>query len=347
MAGAYRRSSTDLSNPSGSSSGDKIGELSANAHAFTFVQALRLLRHHFKEGGSATDAELNARIRVRPNLSMAFPAADIEQIEAAQDADASTYRITANFLGLYGTNSPLPTFYTEDLLNEASQDESTSRDFIDLLNQRLYELMFQGWLKYRLFLQVVEEQDAAHLERLFCLIGLGSEGLRRSPQDARLLRYIGLFTQFPRSAAGLRTLLSDALHGVPVKIVPCISRQAEIPDFQRLRIGIGGNRLGTDSHLGENIEDRMGKFRISIGPLNQADFLEFIPGRSGYVTLAELTEMYMTDPLAYEVELILGARQAQTVCLGDPLRAVVGVTTWIFSEEALGEVRTRFTIHRK
>jgi type VI secretion system protein ImpH len=344
MAGPHRRSPTDLNH---CASADRAGELTANAHAFSFFQMMRLLRHRLKEGGSTAQVDLSARIRVRPNLSMAFPAADIERIETVEDDNQCVYHIIANFLGLYGTTSPLPTFYTEDLLNEASQDESASRDFFDLFNQRLYELMFQGCLKYRLFLQIVEEQSSADLERLFCLLGMGSESLRRLPEDLRLLRYIGLFTQFPRSAAGLETLLCDALRGVPVKIVPCISRQAQIPEFQRLRVGMGGNHLGIDCHLGETVEDRAGKFRIRIGPLAQAGFLEFIPGREGYKTLTELTEAYVTDPLEYEVELILGERQAQTVCLGNPLRAMLGVTTWVFSEENLGEVRTRFTIHRR
>lgn len=347
MAGTHRRSSPDMTKADRT---DIVKELLANGRAFSFFQAVRLLRHVVKGRTLNGKPDMSELIRVRPDLSLAFPAADIDRIEQVDSGGGAVYRITATFLGLYGSASPLPTFYTEDLLAESSNDESVSRDFLDILNQRFYELLFQGWLKYRNFSQVAEEKNAEHLERLFCLAGLGSEVLRRSQGETHfshsLLRYIGLLTQFPRSASGLSTLLRDALRGVPLQIVPCIPRKAKIPEPQQLRVGQSGSRLGMDSYLGDEIEDRMGKFRIQIGPLDQAGFLKFTPGNSGYELLSSLTGIYVTDPLAYEVELILAARQAQTISLGDPVRSVLGVTTWVFSEKHLGEVRTRFTVNR-
>lgn len=347
MAGPHRRSSADLTDDSNAT---LVRDLLTNSRSFGFAQAVRLLRHAVQADGAAGESAARDPIRVRAKLSLAFPSADIDRIERI-DADGDPgYRITANFLGLYGTASPLPTFYTEDLLAEASQDESVSRDFLDILNQQLYALFFQGWLKYRQFLQVTEEQSSQHLERLYCLAGLGSEPLRQSQDQGYpafgLLRYLGLLTQYPRSAAGLATLLRDALGGLPLRIVPCISRKAKIPEAQRLRVGITGSRMGVDCYLGEEIEDRMGQFRIEIGPLDQAGFLQFTPGKRGYAIVTALTATYITDPLACEVELILAARQAQTVALGDPIRGVLGVTTWVFSEAHLGEVRTRFTVKR-
>jgi type VI secretion system protein ImpH len=207
-------------------------------------------------------------------------------------------------------------------------------------------------MKYRQFLQVAEEKNSEHLERLYCLLGLGSEISRRhdpaAPVSAHgLLRYIGLFTQFPRSAAGLNALLTDALQEASLRVEQCITRQARIPEQQQLRMGMSGNRLGVQSHVGEQIEDRMGKFRIRIGPLDSAAFFEFTPGNRKYDTLVALIGMYLTEPLACEVELILASREAQTVCLGHPRRAALGVSSWVFSEPYLGEVRTRFDVQRE
>ncbi len=344
MGGAHRRTSPDLTDRNETL---LVNELLTNGRAFAFSQAMRLLRRLIKTPAEAAESIGREPIRVRPKLTLAFPPADIDRIETTEEE--GEYLITANFLGLYGTGSPLPTFYTEDLLAEASQDETVSRDFLDTLNQRVYSLFFQGWRKYRQYLQVCENRDAPHLERLYCLIGLGSETLRRNQDSGypgyRLLRYIGLLTQFPRSAAGLATLLSDALGGLPLRVVPCIPRKAKIPEAQRLRVGLSGSRIGVDGYLGEEIEDRMGQFRIEIGPLDQAGFLRFTPGKEGYAIVKALTATYVTDPLAYEVELILAARQARTVALGDPVRSVLGVTTWVFSEAHLGEVRTRFAVN--
>lgn len=328
-----------------------IQQLLGEGRRFSFYQAVRLLRHTVKGRAAAEKPDMSELIRVRPELSLAFPAADIESIEQTRDTDdRDIFRITATFLGLYGNSSPLPTFYTESLLRDNLNEDTVCRDFLDILNQRLYELLYQGWLKYRTFFQVFEENDPQHIERLYCLLGLGSDSLRHSqgPPELvyHLLRYIGLLTQFPRSAAGLETMLGDALADVPVRVLQCVPRKARIPVSQQLRVGLTGSRLGTDSYLGDEIEDRMGKFRIRVGPLDQSGFLRFTPGQKGHQLLTALTEIYATEPLAYEVELVLAARQARTASLGDPLRAVLGVTTWVFSREHLGEVTTRFTVNR-
>lgn len=343
MAGTNRGSATHLS---GSNPHDISADLLSQGWSYSFFQAVRLLRRLASPSHDA-GAALDDHIRVRPALNLAFPAADITKIEAGKFEEQNRYQITATFLGLYGSSSPLPTFYTEDLINEAGQDESVSRDFLDIIHNRLYGILFQAWLKYRLFFQVAEEHNDLQLERLFCLLGLGESKLRRSIPDAHgLLRYIGLFTQFPHSATGLVTMLRDALEDVPLKLVPCIHRMAKIPESQRLKMGLSGSTLGVNAYVGEEIEDRMGKFRIQIGPLSQAEFLRFTPGRPGHVKLTALTELYITEPFEYEVELVLAANQAQTVCLGDRVRSVLGVTTWVFSEKSLGEVRTRFTVDR-
>ena len=343
MAGANRGPATAMS---GSEPLDITADLMSRAWSYSFFQAMRLLQR-LTAGERSAGAPVFDPIRVRPALNLGFPAADIAKIEAVEFDDQNRYLITATFFGLYGSSSPLPTFYTEELINEAGQDETVSRDFLDIIHNRLYSLLFQAWLKYRLFFQVAEAQNDFYLERLFCLIGMGAPKLRNRIADPRgLLRYIGLFTQFPRSATGLITLLRDAINDVPLQLVPCIHRMAKIPEAQRLRMGMSGSTLGVNTYVGKEIEDRMGKFQIKIGPLCQADFLRFTPGNPGHTKLTALTELYITEPFEYEVELVLAANQAETVCLGDPVRSVLGVTTWVFSEENLGEVHTRFTVDR-
>ena len=343
MAGTHRRTSSDINTiPVSVEEGGLKRELFSQGSEFSFFQAMRLLRQ-----GLPSQKEKDAKIRMRPKLDLSFPAGDIDRIESITNDEEDYYRITTTFLELYGAVSPLPTFYTEDLITEKNEDESVSRDFLDIIHQRLYNLLYKGWLKYRQYLQVVEERDHLSLERLYCLVGLGSRALQADRSDNyQLLRYIGLMTQFPRSAMGLKALICDALNGLPLTVIPCMSRTARIPFNQQCHLGISGSTLGADSYLGEEIEDRMGKLGISIGPLEQADFLRFTPGNEGYERLSSLTAIYLTDPVVVEVELVLAAGQAQTVCLSDPIRATLGVTTWVFSEMSLGEVRTRFILNR-
>jgi type VI secretion system protein ImpH len=250
------------------------------------------------------------------------------------------FLVTATMLGLYGVSSPLPTFYTEDLMDEAAEDMSVTRDFLDIFNYRLYLFLFRCWAKYREFFQLVEENNPEDLEKLSCLLGLGEKELREDfPESYSLLRYAGLLTQFPRSALGLETLLQDAFGKIPIQVLPCIERKVKIPPDQRFHLGDSGNALGEDSFLGEEMDDRMGKFRLQVGPLKSEPFHSLLPGNLNHKRFTTLTKFYVMDPLEYDLELILAEKEAKTVCLGTPMWSRLGWDTWTFSADDIGEVR--------
>ena len=316
-------------------------DLLMKGHEYSFFQVMRLLRLLLQSTGEKRE-DLNPKgdekIRVKPALSLAFPASDVAKVEELGD-ESPSFLVTATFLGLYGSSSPLPNFYTEDLIDEASEDMSVSRDFMDGLNHRLYILLFYCWLKYRQFLQVVEEKNPRDLEKLFCFLGLGEPELRRNlPDPYPLIRYIGLFSQFPRSASGLETLLKDALEGVPINVIPCVKRTVSIPPDQRFYLGSSGNSLGESSFLGEELDDRMGKFSLQIGPLKSDPFHALLPEDPRHKRLAFLTKFYVTDPLEYDLQLILAKQEAKKACLGGRMWSRLGWNTWIFSVDHLDEV---------
>jgi type VI secretion system protein ImpH len=324
----------------GQSSAGIINDLLERGNQYSFVQVMRLFRAVL-----GPDALEQGRVRVRPELSMAFPPADVAGIEAAGD-DESGFLVTATFLGLYGSSSPLPSFYTEDLLDEISADGSACRDFLDIIHQRLYSLYFRCWSKYRLFIRVEEEQDPSERQKLFCLLGLGEPELAAGLPDAwSLIRYAGLLTQFPRSSLGLETLLRDALSIKELTVIQCIRRMASIPPEQRLKLGNSGCGLGTDTVLGSEIVDRMGKFRLQVGPLFRKEFDSLLPGAPLHIKLASLVKLYLLDPLDHDLELILSAGEVGPIRLGAPDCPKLGWNTWCFSGDTLGEVRAVFPVH--
>jgi len=306
---------------------------------FSFIQAERLLRYFLSKakGGRLDEEELSRSVRVRPRLSLDFPETDLSSVETV-GGDPNRFLITATFLGLYGVSSPLPTFYTEDLMDEESQDMSVTRDFLDIINAPFYPLFFRCWSKYRQHIKIVEEEDSNYLERLFCLLGLGTEKLRQGiPRAEGLIRYIGLFTQFPRSALSLSTLLSDALGMAPVEVFQCVKARASIPEDQRLRLGTREVSLGNDSYLGHEIADRMSSFQVRIGPLKAAPFRTLFPEGELFRFLSLLIGLYLDQPLRWDVKLLLAAGEARTACLGGPHWCRLGWETWVFSGERMGE----------
>lgn len=318
-------------------------ELLREPQSFSFFQVMRLLGLMQREQqGVRRNPLAGDSVRVHPELSLGFPAADVSSVKPPSKNN-NAYVVTATFLGLYGTSSPLPTFYTEDLLEEAAEDESVTRDFIDIFNQRLYEHLYSCWTKYRLYLKVTEEQEQTHIERLFCLLGLVNDTLRSQISgEHRLLRYLGLITQHPRSALGLRAMLSDALEGMQIDIEACIPRQARIPDDQRCSLGVSGSTLGVDSFLGSEILDRSGKFRLKIGPVSRDEFMSLLPGQDKHSLVVFLTDFYVSGSLEYDIELCLAAGQMRSVCLGGPETARLGWNTWIFAGKHEQEARIIF-----
>ncbi len=319
----------------GESYADVKREILTRPQSFSFFQIMRLLRFLEKKRSNedGADSRRDVRIAVRPELSLAFPAADVAKIEPVSEEDEG-FLVTATFLGLYGTSSPLPTFYTEELLAEAAEDEKVTRDFLDILNRHLYHLLFRCWTKYRLCLQVVEEEDPNQTRKLFCLLGMGSEGVRKQvPDRHRFIRYLGLVLQHPRSALGLRTLLRDAMGGFPIDVLPCLPRMAKVPEDQRCCIGSSGALLGLDSFIGEELLDRTGKFRLRIGPVSGEGFQELLPGSEKHRLLTFLTDFYLAAPLEYDLEITVKAGEVQTACLGGPQWAHLGWNTWMFSEQ--------------
>ncbi|PKN61245.1 MAG: type VI secretion system baseplate subunit TssG [Deltaproteobacteria bacterium HGW-Deltaproteobacteria-15] len=311
---------------------------------FSFIQAERLLRYFLSksEGKRLDDERLSRAVRVRPHLSLEFPETDLTSVETA-DANPEHFLITATFLGLYGVSSPLPTFYTEDLMDEESEDMSVTRDFLDIINAPIYPLFFRCWSKYRQHIKIVEEEDPAYLERLFCLLGLGTEKLRKGLAGAEgLIRYIGLFNQFPRSALSLATILSDAFGQTPVEIIQCVKSHARIPEDQLLCLGIRGGSLGIESYLGHEIADRMSAFQVRVGPLKATPFRTMFPDSEGFRLMNLMIRLYLDQPLEWDVRVLLTAGEARPACLGGPHWCRLGWDTWVFSGETLGEVEANF-----
>jgi type VI secretion system protein ImpH len=328
-----------------------LEDLLENPRGYSFLQGVRLLRHaHGVRGIEGARTFLREQLRVRPYLSLGFPPTDLVEVKELVQDDASgderqeggpflakheatrRFQITATFLGLYGPSSPLPTFYTEELLDEQSEDKSVTRDFLDILNHVFFALFALADAHYSLSHQVCEELDEDVLLRLYSLVGLGSQdliqGTIRNP--GALLRATGLLTQFPRSAAGLRGLLADRI-GAPVHIRQCEPRVAVIPEDQRCCLAHGANVLGSDAWIGSRVDDAMGKMHIVVGPLDAETFENALPGKKNHDDLLMMIRFYCTQPLEFDLEFVLLPDEAQPGRLGEQRWSRLGCDVWLAS----------------
>jgi type VI secretion system protein ImpH len=298
-----------------------IRKLLDRPKAFSFAQALRLLLLEEKARGGDPGSFLRLGIAIAPELSLAHAGTDVaglKELPQTENAEPSPnalrYALELSFLALYGASSPLPTFYTEELIEEARNDASASRDFLNIFNQLLYVLYYRAYNAYKLGLRTVDGDG--DLEALQCaLAGFGLKGLRRGAETPaiREAAFASLFLQGTRTADGLAAYAA-AMSGAPrIDVEQCVERQVPIPLNQRGRLGEA--RLG-QALAGVCARDCSGAMRIHVRDLDRRSLHLFIPGARGRRALDQAVKRYLNVPLAYDVVLHVKEDTPRTAALG-------------------------------
>ncbi|WP_269901411.1 type VI secretion system baseplate subunit TssG [Paenalcaligenes faecalis] len=296
------------------------------ANRYAFFEVMRSLRQ-----SGLSDSALREKVRVRPNLSLAFPDTDLASMVVDEDG---IYHIEANFFGLYGVASPLPTFYTEDLIQESMQGDSAMRDFIDIFHTVLYPLLYQAWEKYKLWLSVTEHENSLRLQQLYALIGLRDRKEWQS-EAAYLLPFAGNLSVSPRSALGLEALLQGVLEHKQLRVMTCVEQTVQMPIEARTYLGQQAYQLGEDSMLGEQVKDCTGKIEIEMWGFSSARFTVFLLGSERYQQMQRLLRWYSPKALSCDLLLWLEPNQREPLQVGQSW-CQLGLNTWLGTEHPLG-----------
>lgn len=325
-----------MADSSGRENHPLISQLREEGFRFSFFQAVRLLQQLRPEapriglqGPPAREA-----VRFAPTLDLNFATSDVQGVRALppDESGGMRHEIATTFLALYGAVSPLPAYYTEDLLTQ--DDDSLEREFLDLFHHRLLSLFYRSWEKYRYTVQFAPDGGDDFSRRLLTLLGAAPD--QRSPTHPlpalRLLGLSGLLTQIPRSAASLAAALHHYFEPIEVRVDSCVLRPVEIPADQRNRLGGQNSTLGRDLSLGEHVYDRSATFRVALGPLALEEFLSFLPTGKRIPELYELVDLFNGDALDYEVELTLAEKERPRLQLSSPT-AMLGWCSWLGAGE--------------
>jgi len=339
------------------------GRLLSRGWLFDFFQAVWLLERYGTRGsgvGGRGPVEREA-IQFRPHVSLGFPPTDVRAIrELPSDGGAPRYQFDVTFLGLYGTSTPLPLHYAVDLLRAAEQYEPAApdegaqaeteavqprpgvaescptRDFLDIFHHRLLSLFYRAWTKYRYDVTFGMSERDAITDYLLWIIGCSPEWdesvLGLSP--IRLIRYAGVLTQHPRSAVTLEGVLTDYWEEIDFAVEPFHGRWVTLPGEDMNRIGSANCELGHDLTVGEQVYDLSGAFSVSIGPVDWAAYLSFLPDGERFAQTRCLVELYRADPLAFTFEVRINSGQVPELRLssGDDAGRL-GYTSWVRADE--------------
>lgn len=320
-----------------------VRTLLAEGGRFGFFQAVRLLHdlHPDRPAVGRQGPPSREPVRLAGWLSLAFEAGEVARVApleaaAAPDddgapgpAEAPPFRIESPLVAIYGTASPLPTCYTEALLE---QDDATERSFLDLFQHRLLSLLYRAWARYRWEVGFRPDGGDFFTDRVSRLVGLGPGALPEGHRSQRLelMALAGVLTLEPRGAAGMALALTRAFPGCRVEVEPFAPRWARLPDDDLSRLGGARCALGQTAILGERVLDRAGTFRVVVTAPDSATYLLFLDDGEGspLPALRELIDLFNPDLLDCELELRLDADAVLQPRLG--ARDVrLGWSSWI------------------
>jgi type VI secretion system protein ImpH len=321
--------------------------LAREGQRFGFYRAVLLLERLAADevslgGAGPIDREV-ARLQHDPG--MGFHSSDVKSITHAKDGVGPTSVVTT-FFGLFGAVSPLPAHMAEDVIAAEGADEHALRAFYDILHHRLLSLLFRAWRRHRVVATFEPPDYGEFTRRLLCFVGVDTTMGSRPGGGLPPLTALGLAPLLAlraRTAHSLEVVLQEVFPGVPSRVVCFVPRRVAIATDQRAQLGVRCSTLGGDLTLGSSVEDRSGRFRVVLGPVNRSTFDALSPGGSSFWLLRAVLGEFARGVLEPEVSVVLDAASVPVLQLGDRAASELGRTTRL-GGGASRPIQSRFVV---
>lgn len=305
-----------------------IRALQAHGGDAGFFEVVRLLQARSAAGSVPIGHQgppSKEAVRFTPALDLSFGVHELDG--CAVEPDGDRVDVTTRFFGLYGTASPLPACYTEQLLYEDTN--GNQRAVLDLFNHRLLSFLWRTFAKYRQPVQFDGRGDdpATMRARILCQ-------LERPGEPLPLLAFAGLLRHRPLSEGSLEQILTAVLR-VPLEVRSCHVRRIAIPPHQCSALGQANCTLGSLAPLGDTVNSATTTYGLRVGPLPRVAYLDFLPGGARRRQLTDLLDRLVDDELDCALAVAIQPQDARPYALGDGSGGL-GWTSWLGDPAAAG-----------
>lgn len=333
MAGKNRSARADLTS-------DKLFSDISRYNFYALVEAIYKRTGNYDSISLQTEPE-NEVVRFQADASIAFPKSDVQ---ALSQNKSSQFIMTTTFLGLHGSQSPLPGYYLDNLAWESAQGERKLTDFLDMFVHRWSQFVYHIWRKYRYFVCFRDGGTDEFSQRMYSLVGLGSHSIRGRLEinHSKMLAYSGALANPGRSPEVICSLISHCFDLEDVTLRGWQLRKMNIKSDQQNRLGVRllkagkhteKSTLGVNFSLGDKVPDRGGKFLLCIDNLSRSDFLSFLPNGENFLPLTLFVAFILRDQFAWDLRLGIAPKQVGGMTLGDEQNSLLGWTSFIGQPE--------------
>lgn len=317
---------------------DLADTLLAEAHQYNFFQLLERL--HGLHGDDLErlwqDEIARRRVRLASDPRLRFPVSDVVKAER-MPGQVDRYRVCTTFMGLHGSDSPLPTYYLEQLAYEHSQGIGVRPAFFDFFNHYLLSLLHRIWRKYRYYIRFQPGADDQFSRYVFALTGINNQQLRSdTPLPwSRLLSFAGVIASRSRAPGTVAGIIAHCFDLPRVQIREFETRSVPIAARQIVSIGCANGRLGSTFIVGSRTCTRSSKFTLLISDLDQAQLRDLLPSGINFGRLRALIDFLLRDGLAYDLELRFKQNALSPFCLHRSQGAHLGWTSYIDDKQGM------------
>lgn len=306
---------------------------------FDFFQAIRLI-DCFNPGsprtGTASRPMFEAlRFTQEPSLGCEGSSIAGYQpgLPATTTSPARPPRLKINFLGLLGTNGPMPLYFTQHVRQRRNHGDHGIARFLDMFHHRMVALFYRAWAMHQRTVAFDRRGDDPYRQYVGSLIGRGTPAFwnRDAVDDGAKLHFAGRLSCPTHHADGLAAILS-AYFAVPAQVLPWIGQWIDIPPENRCFLGVhtAGCRLGEDAILGEKTYDYQRRFRVRMGPMRLRDYTRLLPNGDSVRRLMAWVRNYCGDEFDWDVQLVMMSSEVPQIKLGSV--GQLGWTTWLANE---------------
>ncbi|MCH8532168.1 MAG: type VI secretion system baseplate subunit TssG [Saccharospirillum sp.] len=283
----------EATTPSAESDDPVLARALAQPYAFHLHQLLTLFEHHAS----------GQRLRIRPSDGLSFPAADVRRAKRTAEGG---FEVEVTLGGFYGVDAPLPQYFLEDATFE-TEHAKRLKAFLDIFNQRAYELRHAAWKKHRL----VNGRASGRLYQRLASACTGQRLHDERPDSSRP------YSERPRnrSASALAATLRSAL-GLPhLAVDKTRIRWCSVDNPLQLN---GGQSLGHSTLVGNRVPVLGRTIRIHTGPVDRDKANQLMPDQPLGQTLSELTAAFLPAGTAFDVELQMPPESSVALIPGHP-----------------------------